>query len=105
MEHLNQHSGPYATASPASNCCTLNHLLIRGKSFGLGSALESFATSTDANTIASHGANRRGVLLLDPLDIHWTAIYRLRAGVTGPMKEQYDRFTQWSNGATQLEIE
>ena len=40
------------------------------------------ATSTDANTIASHGANRRGVLLLDPLDIHWTAIYRLRAGVT-----------------------
>lgn len=76
-----------------------------GKSFGLGSALESFATATDANTIASHGANRRGVLLLDPLDIHWTAIYPLRAGATGPMKEQYDRFAQWSNGATQIEVE
>jgi len=49
-----------------------------GKSFGLGSALESFATTTKSNTIATHGDNRRGVLLLDPLDIHWTAIYPLR---------------------------
>jgi uncharacterized protein len=76
-----------------------------GKSFGLGSALESFATSTNSNTIASHGDNRRGVLLLDPLDIHWTAIYPLRAGASGPMKEQHDRFTQWGNGAIPLEVE
>src|SRR5262249_25373660 len=76
-----------------------------GKSFGLGSALESFATSTGVTTLASHGANRRGVLLLDPLDIHWTAIYPLRAGATGPMKEQYDRFAQWSNGTTPLQVE
>ncbi len=76
-----------------------------GKSFGLGSALESFATSSDVNTIASHGDNRRGVLLLDPLDIHWTAIYPLRTDASGPMREQYDRFAQWSNGTTSLDIE
>ncbi len=76
-----------------------------GKSFGLGSALESFATSTDANSIATHGEHRRGVLLLDPLDIHWPAIYPLRPNASGPMKEQYDRFVQWGNGATRLEIE
>jgi DNA helicase HerA-like ATPase len=76
-----------------------------GKSFGLGSALESFATSANVCSIASHGANRRGVLLLDPLDIHWTAIYPLRSNATGPMKEQHDRLTQWGNGATRLDID
>src|SRR5688500_9262233 len=62
-----------------------------GKSFGLGSALEAFATSAQDSTIATHGPNRRAVLLLDPLDIHWTAIYPLLAGATGAMKEQHDR--------------
>jgi len=76
-----------------------------GKSFGLGSALESFATTTKSNTIATHGDNRRGVLLLDPLDIHWTAIYPLRPDASGPMKEQYDRLLQWSNGTTPLNVE
>lgn len=76
-----------------------------GKSFGLGSALESFATVTTQNSIARHGDSRRGVLLLDPLDIHWTAIYPLRPGATGPIKEQYDRFVQWGNGSNNLEVE
>jgi DNA helicase HerA-like ATPase len=76
-----------------------------GKSFGLGSALESFATSEKITTIGAHGDSRRGVLLLDPLDIHWTAIYPLRAGVVGPLKEQYDRFVQWGNGTTRLKVE
>lgn len=76
-----------------------------GKSFGLGAALESFATSEAASTIASHGPNRRGVLLLDPLDIHWTAIYSLRPDATGPMKEQYDRLRQWSSGSLSIEID
>jgi uncharacterized protein len=76
-----------------------------GKSFGLGSALESFATSAAVNTIASHGSDRRGVLLLDPLDIHWPAIYSLRPNATGPMKEQYDRLIQWGNGTSRLEVD
>jgi hypothetical protein len=76
-----------------------------GKSFGLGSALESFATVEKSTTIASHGENRRGVLLLDPLDIHWTAIYPLQANGSAPMKEQYARFAQWGQGASQLAVE
>jgi DNA helicase HerA-like ATPase len=76
-----------------------------GKSFGLGSALEAFATTSDKNSLACHGENRRGVLLLDPLDIHWTAIYPLRSGASGPMKEQHDRFLQWTKGESGVQLE
>ena len=76
-----------------------------GKSFGLGSALESFATVERSTTIGSHGENRRGVLLLDPLDIHWTAIYPIQANGSAAMKEQYARFAQWGQGASQLAVE
>ena len=66
-----------------------------GKSFGMGSCLESFCTVQDDCSIARHGPNRRAVLLLDPLDIHWTAIYPLRNGVSGHMDEQFQLLSGW----------
>ena len=44
-----------------------------GKSFGMGSILEGFATGKDSSRWPAHCAPRRA-LLLDPLDIHWTAL-------------------------------
>jgi DNA helicase HerA-like ATPase len=69
-----------------------------GKSFGLGSALEAFATQDQECSIASHGPNRRGVLLLDPLDVHWTAIYPVREASSGPMREQFKLVSNWQGG-------
>ena len=69
-----------------------------GKSFGLGSALEAFATREPECSIASHGANRRGVLLLDPLDVHWTAIYPVREAPSGPMRDQFKMVGNWQGG-------
>jgi len=66
-----------------------------GKSFGLGAALEAFATDRDSCTIATHGTPRRAVLLLDPLDIHWTAIYPLRESGSAHIKEQYKLLKSW----------
>jgi len=66
-----------------------------GKSFGMGSALEAFATAQDSCTLATHGPERRGVLLLDPLDIHWTAIYPVQDGVSPHMREQFKLLSRW----------
>lgn len=66
-----------------------------GKSFGMGAALEAFATEKNSCTVATHGSERRGVFLLDPLDIHWTAIYPLRDGVSPYMKEQFKLLSRW----------
>ncbi|HYV47346.1 MAG TPA: hypothetical protein VFA20_20950 [Myxococcaceae bacterium] len=60
-----------------------------GKSFGLGSIMEAFAAAADTCTIAKQSPNRRGVLLLDPLDVHWTAIYPVRKDGSVHMQEQY----------------
>src|SRR6266545_6213905 len=66
-----------------------------GKSFGMGAALEAFATEEATSTLATHGPERRGVLLLDPLDIHWTAIYPVQDGVSPHMMEQYKLLSRW----------
>lgn len=66
-----------------------------GKSFGMGAALEAFATVQDTCSLATHGPERRGVLLLDPLDIHWTAIYPVQDGVSPHMREQYKLLSRW----------
>lgn len=66
-----------------------------GKSFGMGAALEAFATASDECSLATHGPERRGVLLLDPLDIHWTAIYPVQDGVSRHMKEQFKLLSRW----------
>src|ERR1700750_1081658 len=48
-----------------------------GKSYGMGALLEGFATGPDSK-IGKH-VSRRAVVLLDPLDIHWTALTPLSA--------------------------
>lgn len=66
-----------------------------GKSFGLGAALEAFATEAAECSIAKHGPSRRGVLLLDPLDIHWTAIYPVRSQGSAHIREQFRLLENW----------
>src|SRR5207245_8637257 len=55
----------------------------------------AFATVQDSCSLATHGPERRGVLLLDPLDIHWTAIYPVQDAVSQHMKEQYKLLNRW----------
>src|SRR5207247_2063590 len=70
-----------------------------GKSFGMGSLLEGFATGASSR-IGKH-TERRAVVLLDPLDIHWPALTPLSS--TGPagLRKQHDVFTRWGG----LEVE
>lgn len=70
-----------------------------GKSYGMGSLLESFATKPGSK-IGIH-ADPRAVVLLDPLDIHWTAILPLTADGPEAMRRQHAVFERWGG----LEIE
>jgi hypothetical protein len=65
-----------------------------GKSYGMGALLEGFATVADSTAVSKH-TERRGVLLLDPLDIHWTALIPLSD--TGPsgLRRQYAVLKSW----------
>ncbi len=66
-----------------------------GKSFGMGSVLEAFA-SRPGSRIGQHTVPR-AVLLLDPLDIHWTALEPLRKDGPAGMKRQYDLLASWKD--------
>lgn len=70
-----------------------------GKSYGMGSLLEGFAT-VETSGIGRHSA-RRAVLLLDPLDIHWTALLPLSPDGPEGMRRQYEIVAQWEG----LELE
>lgn len=70
-----------------------------GKSYGMGSLLEGFATS--AVSKISSQKEQRAVLLLDPLDIHWTAILPLNSDGPEGLKRQHKVFASW----TGLEVE
>jgi len=70
-----------------------------GKSYGMGSLLEGFATAATSK-ISSH-ADRRAVILLDPLDIHWTALLPLRDGGPTELRRQHAILAKWEN----LEVE
>lgn len=70
-----------------------------GKSYGMGSMLEGFATDPSSR-IATH-EEKRGVLLLDPLDIHWTAIEPLRPDGPPGMVRQHAILSRWDG----LEVE
>ncbi len=65
-----------------------------GKSYGLGSLLEGFAVESEEATIARH-RERRAVVLLDPLDIHWTALLPLAAEGPKGLKRQYEVLRAW----------
>src|SRR5437870_13285460 len=62
-----------------------------GKSYGMGSLLEGFATM-EASNISKHN-ERRAVILLDPLDIHWTALQPLSPVGPEGLNRQYDLVT------------
>ena len=70
-----------------------------GKSYGMGSLLEGFATAA-ASRIGRH-QERRAVVMLDPLDIHWPALQPLRADGPDGIKKQYQILANW--GGLQVE--
>jgi hypothetical protein len=70
-----------------------------GKSYGMGSLLEGFATAA-ASKIGKH-REPRAVVLLDPLDIHWTALTPLSPDGPDGLKRQHDVLSKWQG----LEIE
>src|ERR1700722_2952451 len=67
-----------------------------GKSYGLGALLEGFATEAAEGAIARH-RERRGLLLLDPLDIHWTALFPLSPNGPEGLRRQYEVLRRWSD--------
>lgn len=64
-----------------------------GKSYGMASLLEGFAV-TDTSQIAKH-KDQRAVLLLDPLDIHWTAVLPLKDEGPDALRRQYRALASW----------
>jgi hypothetical protein len=64
-----------------------------GKSYGMGSLLEAFATAS-SSPIAKH-KERRAVVLLDPLDIHWTALTPLASDGPEGLKRQHSVLEKW----------
>jgi uncharacterized protein len=70
-----------------------------GKSYGMGSLLEGFATA-EASKISKH-KERRAIVLLDPLDIHWTALLPLSAEGPENLRRQHSILNKWGG----LEVE
>src|SRR5688572_3793181 len=70
-----------------------------GKSYGMGSLLEGFATVA-ASKIGTH-SSPRAVVLLDPLDIHWTALTPLSPDGPEGLIRQHAIVAKWDN----LEVE
>lgn len=64
-----------------------------GKSYGMGSVLEGFATG-EGSRIAYH-KDPRAVILLDPLDIHWPALISLRPDGTEALRRQHELLHAW----------
>lgn len=70
-----------------------------GKSYGMGSLLESFATRAESK-ISRH-TERRAILLLDPLDIHWTALLPLKANGPEALRRQHKVYDKWGDLAVE----
>jgi uncharacterized protein len=64
-----------------------------GKSYGMASLLEGFAVSVPSQICV--GREKRAVLLLDPLDIHWTAVLPLEDNGPEALKKQYRVLSSW----------
>lgn len=65
-----------------------------GKSYGLASILEGFATP-NGSAIARHGSDRRAVVLLDPLDVHWPALIPLSPDGPPALRAQHALLAGW----------
>ena len=70
-----------------------------GKSYGMGSLLEGFATNELSKI--SPKKDGRAVLLLDPLDIHWTAVLPLSSEGSDVLRRQHKVLASWPD----LEVE
>ena len=66
-----------------------------GKSYGMGALLEGFAT-TATSKISKH-RDQRAVVLLDPLDIHWTALTPLSADGPEGLQGQHAILAKWKD--------
>lgn len=64
-----------------------------GKSYGMGALLEGFATAATSR-IGRH-QTQRAVVLLDPLDIHWTALLPLTAEGPDGLRKQHAVLAKW----------
>ncbi|MFC2171392.1 ATP-binding protein [Acidobacteriota bacterium] len=65
-----------------------------GKSYGMGALLEGFATQLTNSRIGKN-TTPRGVVLLDPLDIHWTALIPLSPDGPAALQDQYRILERW----------
>jgi hypothetical protein len=70
-----------------------------GKSYGMGALLEGFATAATSK-IGKH-SDSRAVVLLDPLDIHWTALTPLSPEGPDGLRRQHEVLAKWKG----LEVE
>jgi uncharacterized protein len=66
-----------------------------GKSYGMGAILEGFATDTDSRI--SCLSERRAVVLLDPLDVHWPALIPLAPEGPEALRAQYRLLDRWES--------
>ncbi len=66
-----------------------------GKSFGMGAILEGFATHAESRV--AHHTTPRAVLLLDPLDIHWTALEAIKPNGPAGLAKQVEEFSKWKD--------
>jgi uncharacterized protein len=66
-----------------------------GKSYGLASILEGFATANES-AISHHSGDRRAVVLLDPLDVHWPALIPLTPDGPPALRAQHGLLRRWS---------
>src|SRR3989442_5672309 len=66
-----------------------------GKSYGMGSLLEGFATGNGSAITRCASHDRRAVVLLDPLDIHWTAIIPLSEQGPEGLRRQWETHREW----------
>ncbi|THD81657.1 MAG: ATP-binding protein [Phenylobacterium sp.] len=64
-----------------------------GKSYGMGAMLEGFATRPGSR-ISTH-ADPRAVVLLDPLDVHWTALTPLSSEGPEGLVRQHRVYEKW----------
>ncbi len=73
-----------------------------GKSYGMGALLEGFAAAATSK-IAQH-KEPRAVVLLDPLDIHWTALNPLRADGPEGIRRQHAVLAKWGGDAEPINV-
>ena len=67
-----------------------------GKSYGMGSLLEGFGTAADSQIARHREERRRAVVLLDPLDIHWTALIPLANQGPEGLRRQWQVHQKWN---------